>query len=169
MRELLLTFFFSGKPKKAPGTCGSLAALIVWFFVTKYFFTAEISLTNQNIFWGIFLILSFIYGVIASPGYAKQFGQIDHQSIVLDEVVGQIFALQATFLLLHENYFSQNKIIAAHLIFCFVAFRFFDIKKPSFIGYIDRNFKNGLGVMLDDLVSGVVAAAIGAIIIIALS
>ncbi len=169
MRELLLTFFFSGKAKKAPGTCGSLAALLVWFFVTKYFFTAEISLTNQNIFWGIFLILSFIYGVIASPNYAKQFGQIDHQSIVLDEVVGQIFALQATFLLLHENYFSQNKIIAVHLIFCFAAFRFFDIKKPSFIGYIDRNFKNGLGVMLDDLVSGAVAAVIGAIIIVVLS
>ncbi len=169
MREILLTFFFSGKIKKAPGTFGSLAALTFWFFITKYFSNAEISLTNQTIFWGFFLILSFVYGMIASPGYAKKFGQIDHQSIVLDEVVGQVIALQATFLLLYENYFSQKKIIALHLIFCFCTFRFFDIKKPYFIGYIDRNFKNGFGVMFDDLVSGIIAALIGIIAITILS
>lgn len=168
MREFLLTFFYVGKIKKAPGTFGSLAALIVWFFVSKYFFNAEISLQNQNIFWGIFLILAFIYGCLESVNYAKKFGQIDHQAIVLDEVVGQILALQMTYNFLPRDYFFLHGTIALHLIFCFAAFRFFDIVKPSFIGYCDKNFKNGFGVMFDDLVSGLVAGLLGIALTLAL-
>lgn len=167
IHELLLTFFYCGKSPKAPGTVGSFASVVLWFFAAQWFFDQEISLINQNIFWGIFLILAFIYGCYASPIYAKKFGQIDHGSIVIDEVVGQISALQITFLFLSENYFSQFDLIVifSHLAFCFIAFRFFDIVKPSFIGYCDRNFKNGFGVMFDDLVSGAVTAVIGIAII----
>ena len=165
MRELILTFFYSGKFPKAPGTAGSLASVALWFFLTNLFTINAITLATQNIFWGIFLISAFAYGCIASPTYAKKFGEVDHGSIVLDEVVGQIFALQITFLFLYENYFSQPKIIFTHLIFCFVLFRFFDIKKPSFIGYCDRKFKNGFGVMFDDLVCGIITALIGVCVI----
>lgn len=161
LHELFLTFFYSGKIKKAPGTFGSLTSLLFWLFLTLFFFNHQVSLQSQNIFWGIFLVASFIYGCIASTIYAKQFGQIDHQTIVLDETVGQIIALQITFSLLYENYFSQPILIAAHLFSCFVLFRFFDIKKPSFIGYCDRNFKNGFGVMFDDLICGIISALIG--------
>jgi len=160
IHELLLTFFFCGKAKKAPGTVGSFAAVISWFFIAGYFFDSEVSLATQNIFWGIFLLSAFIYGCYASPIYAKKFGQIDHGSIVLDEVVGQIFALQFSFIFL-ADYFSRPKIIAAHLTFCFLLFRFLDIKKPLFIGTADRNFKNGFGVMFDDLICGFVVAVIG--------
>ena len=161
LHELLLTFFYSGKAKKAPGTVGSLMSLLFWFFLTTYFFNHGFSLIFQNIFWGLFLITAYVYGCIASPIYAKQFGQIDHQTIVLDETVGQIIALQITFFLVYDTYFSQPFLIAAHLIFCFVSFRFFDITKPSFIGYADRNFKTGFGVMFDDLICGLITALIG--------
>ncbi len=163
--EIFLTFFYCGKAKKAPGTVGSFASVIFWLFFTKFFFDQNISLETQNIFWGFFLISAFFYGCYASPIYAKKFDQIDHGSIVLDEVVGQILALQFTFFLLHENYFSEPELIAAHLFLCFIFFRFFDIVKPSFIGYCDRHFKNGFGVMFDDLVCGIVVAAIGGILI----
>ncbi len=165
LHEFFLTFFYSGKAKKAPGTFGSFTSLLFWFFLTLFFFNHQVSLQSQNIFWGIFLVAAFIYGCIASPIYAKQFGEMDHQSIVLDETVGQIIALQITFSLLFEKYFSQPILIAAHLFFCFVLFRFFDIKKPSFIGYCDRNFKSGFGVMFDDLLSGIIAALIGVCLI----
>jgi phosphatidylglycerophosphatase A len=88
---------------------------------------------------------------------------IDHQSIVLDEVLGQILALQLTFLLFREDYFSQNYVIAIHLLFCFISFRFFDITKPSIIGLADR-VKTGFGVMLDDLLCGIITAILGTII-----
>ena len=161
LHEFFLTFFYFGKIKKAPGTFGSFAALIFWFFLSCWFFNNEVTLLWQNIFWIFFLVFSFCYGVAAIPAYTKKFKIIDHQTIVLDEVVGQILPLQLTFLALHEKYFSRIDLIAAHLIFCFVSFRFFDIKKPLFIGYIDRNFKSGFGVMFDDLVCGIVTAFLG--------
>jgi phosphatidylglycerophosphatase A len=40
---------------------------------------------------------------------------------------------------------------------CFALFRFFDIVKPFPVGWIDRNVKGGLGVMLDDVVAGILA------------
>lgn len=160
LHELFLTFFYSGKFPKAPGTFGSLTSLVFWFFCTQFFCNLEIPIFVQNILWGIFLICGFTYGCIASPLYAKQFNQIDHQSIVLDETVGQILALQITFAFFYENYFEHSSFIFLHLFLCFALFRFFDIKKPSFIGYADRNFKNGFGVMFDDLLSGILAGLI---------
>ena len=165
LHELLLTFFYFGKTKKAPGTVGSFASLLFWLWLTAIFFNHEIPLLTQNIFWGIFLISAFVYGCIASPIYAKQFNQIDHQTIVIDETVGQIIALQFTFHFLAKNYFANPILITTHLILCFALFRFFDIKKPSFIGYADRNFKNGFGVMFDDLLSGILAGAIALVLL----
>ena len=165
IHELILTFFYLGKSKKAPGTVGSIGSVALWFFLTKWFFSQEISIANQNIFWTIFLIVIFLYGIFAIPIYAKKTGEIDHGSIVLDEVLGQVLALQATFFFIHENYFSQPNLILTHLFFSFVLFRFFDIKKPSVIGYCDRNFKTGFGVMFDDLLCGLVVAVIGIVII----
>ena len=159
--EIILTFFGCGKSKKAPGSVGSIASLILWLIITKLFFDHQAPLLIQNIFWAIFLISSFIYGCFAIPIYAKKFNQIDHSSIVLDEVVGQILALQITFLLIRADYFLQNNLILVHLGFCYISFRFFDIVKPSFIGTIDRKMKNGFGVMFDDLVCGIITAIIG--------
>lgn len=156
IHQFILTFGYSGLVKKAPGTFGSLVAVIFWFITTNLFNNYEISLNIQNIFWAIFLSIGFIYGSIASPIYAKQFNQIDHSSIVLDEVIAQILALQLTFLTISEQYFSDNLTIAHHLIFSFVLFRFFDIKKPLFIGYCDKKLKNGFGVMFDDIICAII-------------
>jgi phosphatidylglycerophosphatase A len=136
--------------------------------LTSFFHQEKFSLVFQNIFWGIFLVCCFFYGVFFITSYTKQFNQIDHQTIVLDETVGQILPLQITFSLLHENYFSQLSTISFHIIFCFAVFRFFDITKPSFIGYCDRNFKSGFGVMFDDLLCGLITAGLGAILILAI-
>lgn len=167
--EFILTFFYCGKSKKAPGTVGSLGAVIFWFIVTKCFYAHQVPLFLQNIFWGIFLIAILVYGIFAIPNYAKQFGQIDHQTIVLDEVLGQIFALQFIFSLIHQNYFLLSDIMIFHLFFCFALFRFFDITKPSFIGHFDKNLKTGFGVMFDDLLCGIVVAGLGAFLLVVFS
>lgn len=163
LHELFLTFFYFGKAPKAPGTAGSFVALFFWLCFTAIFCGLEVSLLMQNIFWTVFLTSAFFYGCKASPIYAKQFNQIDHQSIVLDEVVGQVLALQLSFVTIRADYFLEPKLITLHLILCFALFRFFDIKKPWLIGYADRNFKNGFGVMFDDLLSGIVATFLAAL------
>ncbi len=161
MIELILTFFYTGKIKKAPGTFGSLSALLLWFLLTKLFFTQNISLTSQNIFWGLFLISILFFGIFTIKIYSKKFKTIDHGSIVLDEVLGQIIALQMTFNFIHHDYFSNNFLILNHLLFCFISFRFLDIKKPLFIGWCDKNLKNSFGVMFDDLLCGLIVGGIG--------
>lgn len=159
IHELFLTFFYFGKIKTAPGTCGSFIAIILWLAYSTNACGIGIPITLQNIFWGSFLTVAFIYGCIATPIYTKQFGQIDHKTIVLDEVVGQIVALQISFLMIYPTYFQKPVLMYIHLISSFFLFRFFDIKKPSIIGRADR-IKSGLGVMLDDLLAGLATALV---------
>jgi phosphatidylglycerophosphatase A len=39
----------------------------------------------------------------------------------------------------------------------FIFFRIFDIWKPFPISYFDKNIKNGFGIVLDDVVAGILA------------
>ena len=154
--ELLLTFFYSGKAKKIPGTVGSFFSLILWLALTYILHLNNATLLIHNICWLAFLIVIFTYGSLAIPHYTKDLKEIDHSSIVLDETLGQVIALQIPFCLIFSDYFSHKNIMFAHLFLSFFFFRFFDITKPLLIGYFDR-MKNGYGVMLDDLVAGIFA------------
>ena len=57
------------------------------------------------------------------------------------------------------HYAIQNERVI-FVISAFILFRFFDILKPFPISYLDKNVKGGLGIVLDDVVAGVFAAAI---------
>ncbi len=165
IHELFLTFFYFGKFKTAPGTAGSVVALFCWLAYSTVACGLGISFASQNIFWAFFLITAFIYGSYATPKYAEKFNQVDHQTIVLDEVVGQILALQISFVLIHEVYFQEPFLMIMHQLICFFSFRFFDIQKPSIIGRADQ-MKSGLGVMLDDVFAGLFAALFAQVAII---
>ena len=98
LHQLILTFFYFGKFPKAPGTMGSLAALIFWFFTNRYFYYSDISFATQNLYWTIFLTAIFLYGCFFIRTYTKQFRQIDHQTIVLDvEIVKNMKEAKAWF------------------------------------------------------------------------
>ena len=155
----VLTFFYFGNAKKAPGTIGSALAVALWFFITSLFVANGVGLVLQTFFWLIFCAFFFNYGIFASPIYTKslKLKKVDHKSIILDEVVGQIIALQISYLYLFEDFFSSISITAYHLIASFAIFRFFDIYKPSIIGLIDKKLNSGLGVMLDDAIAGFAA------------
>ncbi|PAF48910.1 hypothetical protein BKH41_04600 [Helicobacter sp. 12S02232-10] len=135
MRELFLTLFYSGKSSVAPGTMGSLVALIIGLPIL--YFSSET----------IFLFAIFI-GIIAIKQidiYEKNGGIHDDKSIVIDELVGLWLAMGMVG-------FSLSGIIMA-----FLFFRLYDIWKPSIIGKIDREIKGGLGVVGDDALAGLLA------------
>ncbi len=119
---------------KAPGTWGSIGAVLIWWF-----FLAELS-------WLIQLAICsgyFLSGWWASHQVCNDFAIADAPQIVADEVVGMWLAC----LLLPKVWW---------LIFlAFVLFRVLDIVKPGPIGWLDKNIKSSLGVMLDDVVAGV--------------
>ncbi|BFM04561.1 hypothetical protein Psyaliredsea_32080 [Psychrobacter alimentarius] len=66
------------------------------------------------------------------------------------------------------HYISQPSSLAA-LLLAFVLFRFFDIIKPPPIGWADRKVAGGLGVMLDDIIAGVMALIVWIIVMIVFS
>ena len=89
-----------------------------------------------------------VIGIWAAGAYERRTGTRDSSAIVIDEVAGQFIAL----LLVPPT-------VAAYAI-GFVLFRLFDVVKPWPISRLDKRVKGGLGVMLDDIVAGVLAAVL---------
>ncbi|MCK5110843.1 MAG: phosphatidylglycerophosphatase A [Arcobacteraceae bacterium] len=139
MRLAFLTLFYSGLSPKAPGTAGSLVALIMGMLALEV-------LNVSNIF--MIAILVTIIAVKQIDIYEKEVGSHDGKEIVIDEFAGMWFALSIA---------GVGAGMWLMGIIAFIYFRIFDIWKPSLIGKIDRDVKGGWGVMGDDLLAGVFA------------
>ncbi|MES2676916.1 MAG: phosphatidylglycerophosphatase A [Pseudomonadota bacterium] len=148
--SVIATGFGVGKIPFAPGTFGSLLAVLIWVAVNK-FLPFELPLV---IFWISLLIILSILGIFSAEFHSKKIGKNDAGEIVIDEICGQLltFLIAAIFIDTAHDYL---------LIFLgFVFFRLLDITKPFIIGIADQNVKGGLGVMLDDLLAGFAAAVL---------
>ncbi|GAA6779188.1 phosphatidylglycerophosphatase A [Helicobacter pylori] len=135
LRACFLTLFFSGYSKKAPGTIGSLVALLLGLPVLIF--------SANTLFLAAILI-----GLIAITQIDKEEEESkihDSSYIVIDELVGMWLAMAISGLSL------------AGVILSFIFFRIYDITKPSLIGKIDKEVKGGLGVVADDALAGVLA------------
>jgi len=161
--RIFLTLFGCGEAKTGGGTIASAVTTIFWWFITHNLFINQ-SIILINFFWFCLVLFSFIYGCFISSCYEQHLGIKDPQFIVIDEFVGQILALQISYPIIKDFIFAVNNLSAVksffvyHAIFGFIIFRILDVYKPSIIGKIDANVKGGLGIMLDDLVSGIFAA-----------
>lgn len=178
--NLIVTCFFVGRIKYAPGTFGSLLAFPINFLITMAVIKSRylIPIEGMNDFIREFvtvfcaLILStiilFIIGVIASNHYMKRTGKHDPSEIVIDEVVGQMLTSALTLVSVAFVYGSKygeildkNIVdILCYFLLPFILFRICDIIKPWPIGWMDKNIKGGLGVMLDDVAAGLLAAVL---------
>ena len=135
----LATWFFSGMFPKMPGTIGSLAALPFAYYLYK---AGSVQLL------GACAIIVSLVGIWISNQYMNAFGREDDPSeIVIDEVAGMWIALLPAMF----NPISWT--------LAFILFRFFDILKPWPISWADSKLPRGLGVMMDDVIAGIFAAA----------
>ncbi|MDU9804601.1 phosphatidylglycerophosphatase A [Helicobacter pylori] len=135
LRACFLTLFFSGYSKKAPGTIGSLVALLLGLPVLAF--------SANTLFLGAVFV-----GLIAITQIDKEEEESkihDSSYIVIDELVGMWLAMAISGLSL------------AGVVLSFIFFRIYDITKPSLIGKIDKEVKGGLGVVADDALAGVLA------------
>ncbi|GAA8092297.1 phosphatidylglycerophosphatase A [Helicobacter pylori] len=143
LRACFLTLFFSGYSKKAPGTIGSLVALLLGLPILIF--------SANTLFLAAVLI-----GLIAITQIDKEEEESkihDSSYIVIDELVGMWLAMAISGLSL------------AGVILSFIFFRIYDITKPSLIGKIDKEVKGGLGVVADDALAGVLAGLSALLII----
>ncbi|MGL2484380.1 phosphatidylglycerophosphatase A [Helicobacter pylori] len=135
LRTCFLTLFFSGYSKKAPGTIGSLVALLLGLPILIF--------SANTLFLGAIFV-----GLIAIAQIDKEEEETkrhDSSYIVIDELVGMWLAMAVSGLSL------------TGVVLSFIFFRIYDITKPSLIGKIDKEVKGGLGVVADDALAGVLA------------
>jgi phosphatidylglycerophosphatase A len=122
----------AGLVRHAPGTVGTLVAFpLAWLLRT---FTGDSGFV-------IAICAAFAGGIWAAQVTGKALGVPDHRGIVIDEIAAFLVVL---FLVGAD---PRREVLG------FVLFRTFDILKPPPIRALDASLKNGVGVMLDDVLA----------------
>jgi phosphatidylglycerophosphatase A len=129
--------FGSGLSPIAPGTCGTIVAIPVVLFIQQFGWAVHLG----------FAVAASLVGIWICGESAKRLDVEDHPGIVWDEITG----FSVTMLAAPATWYW--------LLAGFILFRIFDIWKPWPIREADHRLDGGLGIMLDDVIAGVFAAA----------
>jgi phosphatidylglycerophosphatase A len=134
--QLLALGFGAGLAPRAPGTFGSLVGLALAIVIARWGWTASVVAT----------LAACIAGVWICGASARRLGVHDHPAIVWDEVAGMMITMLAA----PPGWMWT--------LLAFVLFRALDIIKPWPIREIDHGMRGGAGIMLDDVLAGILAA-----------
>nr|WP_309596907.1 phosphatidylglycerophosphatase A [Moraxella osloensis] len=143
----------SGLPKRAAGTWGTVGGLVV-----------AIPMLWLG-FWG-FLAVTVVGALVGSYICGKTsdlMGVHDDPHIVFDEWVGMwVSLLPILWLHFYDDALLQGHQLSLLLLYfaAFVAFRFFDILKPFPIKWVDKNVSGGFGILIDDILAGLMAGVV---------
>lgn len=143
----------SGLPKRAAGTWGTVGGLVV-----------AIPMLWLG-FWG-FLAVTVVGALVGSYICGKTsdlMGVHDDPHIVWDEWVGMwVSLLPILWLHFYDDGLLQGHQLSLLLLYfaAFVAFRFFDILKPFPIKWVDKNVSGGFGILIDDILAGLMAGVV---------
>ncbi len=136
--HLLASGFGAGLAPVAPGTVGTLVAVPMYWALKSIcpgFYLAAI-------------VFGFIIGVYVCSRVNHDLDREDHPGIVWDEIIGFWVTM------------IGSPLTWQYLLAGFFLFRLFDIWKPWPVSWLDFNVRGGLGVMLDDLAAGILAALV---------
>jgi len=130
----IATGFYLGKMPVAPGTFGSLLGLPLWIALSK--------------FGPVFAIGCLAVFILFAMGVAHKASAILNQKdpgcVVIDEIAGMAVTMVGL-------PFSWAAIIAG-----FIVFRILDIVKPFPIRWVDRHVRGGTGIVMDDILAGII-------------
>ncbi len=128
--------FGSGLIPKGPGTAGTLVAMLIYMALPPLGMLLQL----------VLIVASFLLGVWICGRTAADLGVHDHGGIVWDEFVGYWI----TMFMAPQAWFWP--------LIGFALFRVLDIFKPWPIKWVDRKVEGGFGIMLDDVIAGIMAA-----------
>ena len=134
--HLLAFGFGAGLSPKAPGTMGTVVAVFIYLVLPNM----------PPIIYAGLILLSFIFGIWICGKTTEDLGVHDHGGIVWDEFVGYWITM----------FMAPNGLF--WVLLGFVLFRLLDIFKPWPIKWADKELAGGLGIMLDDVLAGIMAA-----------
>ena len=134
---LAATFFGVGRLRPAPGTWGSLAALLLWWGLARQLHASA----RIPVIIGLIIIVTAV-GIPSATLEARGCGKEDPPHVVIDEVGGQLVTLIAC------------PILWKPLLAGFILFRVFDIMKLPPIRSLEK-LPEGAGIVVDDLGAGI--------------
>ncbi|MFW2177473.1 MULTISPECIES: phosphatidylglycerophosphatase A [unclassified Moraxella] len=147
----------SGLPKKAPGTWGTVGGLIVAIPLMMLGFLGFL----------VVIILGCLVGSYICGKTSDLMNVHDDPHIVWDEWVGMWITLLPIVWVIplfkipcvdgNDLMSCKQQVIIYMLILAFILFRFFDIIKPFPIKWVDKNVSGGFGILIDDVLAGVMA------------
>ena len=128
--------FGAGLSPKAPGSVGTIVAVLIYLVLPSM----------PPIIYAGLVLLSFFFGIWICGKTAEDLGVHDHGGIVWDEFVGYWITM----------FMAPSGLF--WVLLGFVLFRLLDIFKPWPIKWADKELSGGLGIMLDDVLAGIMAA-----------
>ena len=128
----------SGLSPKAPGTAGTVMSIPLFLLIQDLPLMVYVMIT----------LLITLSGIWICSYSSKKLGVHDHPAIVIDEVAGFLITMFAA-------PSGWQWVLAG-----FVLFRFFDALKPWPISWLDKNINGGFGIMVDDVVAGLVSMSL---------
>jgi len=128
--------FGAGLSPKAPGSVGTIVAVLIYLVLPSM----------PPIIYAGLVLLSFFFGIWICGKTAEDLGVHDHGGIVWDEFVGYWITM----------FMAPSGLF--WVLLGFVFFRLLDIFKPWPIKWADKELAGGLGIMLDDVLAGIMAA-----------
>jgi len=134
--HLLAFGFGAGLSPKAPGTMGTVVAVLIYLVLPSM----------PPIIYAGLILLSFFFGIWICGKTAEDLGVHDHGGIVWDEFVGYWITM----------FMAPSGLF--WVLLGFVLFRLLDIFKPWPIKWADKELAGGLGIMLDDVLAGIMGA-----------
>ncbi len=150
----------SGLPRRAAGTWGTVGGLIVAMPVIWLSYWLLLIIT----------LLGLIFGSHICGKTSALMGIDDDPHIVWDEWVGMWLSLLPTVFVL--DYFDKsNELLPTSSLFWIVMvlsfglFRLFDVIKPAPISWVDKHVSGGFGIMLDDVLAGVIAGILTVVLV----
>ena len=156
--KAILTMFGVGYFKYAPGTAASFLTCVIFYLL----YTSSFYIGQGPAVIVCILLIILVYSIIIIDKLSYLFKKKDSEEIVIDEFIGQSIPLTVYFFFrsfsLEEFFFFFGWPFLGWTIISFILFRFFDIVKPFPINIVDKKMKNGLGVMLDDIIAGIYSA-----------
>jgi phosphatidylglycerophosphatase A len=153
LARFVATWFYCGLVPVAPGTAGSIAAIVIAWALNRYLGVLPLAIA------GLGVILA-VPGIWAAGVTAKALGNKDPQTVVVDEVVGQWITLAGATSLTWTTATSSGGTLNWKIwLLALALFRLFDVWKPPPVRQLER-LPGGLGIVADDAMAGVYAALI---------
>ena len=140
-----------GSFSRIPGSIASLTTTIILFIFFNFFnFSPNLIL--------FFVILIFFVSIYAINKFIEDKDNKDPKEVVIDELIGQSIPI-CLYEVAHTQPKEVNEVLTTYFLM-FILFRVFDITKPYPVSYYDKNFKNGFGVIMDDVCAGLYVVGI---------